>query len=620
MGTSTLWLCYFPNCFTHHLCGNTNNKCIFSPKQHQTTISLPLTYFHLFASKTNTTTTTTRRSRRLKTDDEIRSDIRQFLDEVGLPDGHIPSTKELLSHGRNDLANIVRRRGHKKIQDLLTSLCGNVNSLETGKGLDERSDAANDIEVLLTGQNEKVDGSDDGTTVSTEFLQGDSSGSMYADSTPSLDECTSAPVESSDISFVEDGLGELKYHSEEVNNVAEAYFHPTEVTTVDNDLGSSSEGLYPNFDSQSSMPTEISGESSFETTQYGNSECDDALLGKMVGDITFPLTVPSTENHSITSYSDPDVDNREKEFNCLEPSVDLSVEQKDWGALESLDDYNNNITDDVPTTSGSEFSENKIDSISSSANVSDINLDTSFNLSMEEKVANFIQNGDLDPVEGAHPPKENNAMAHNGNSLTSNQVVPSGKLDQPLCIYRDDHMLHEDPMTHFDKDLDAEGSNVQNQSEINHLKFMLKELELSRLKEQIEKEKHALSVLQTKAEEEISKARKLISEKDAELHEAEESLSGLKEVLVEFCGDGDVVEVAGSFNGWHHPIKMDPQPLTSVIDHDGSRKSRFWSAVLWLYPGVYEIKFVVDGDWRTDPQRESVARGHICNNILRVDR
>jgi hypothetical protein len=182
--------------------------------------------------------------------------------------------------------------------------------------------------------------------------------------------------------------------------VAEGYFHPTEVTTVDNDLGSSSEGLYPNFDSQSSMPTEISGESSFETTRYGNSECDDALMGKMVGDITFPLTVPSTENHSNTSYNDPDVDNREKEFSRLEPSVDLSIEQKDWGALESLDDYNNNITDDVPTTSGSEFSENKIDLISSSANVSDINPDTSFNLSMEERVANFIQNGDLDPVEG----------------------------------------------------------------------------------------------------------------------------------------------------------------------------------------------------------------------------
>lgn len=40
----------------------------------------------------------------------------------------------------------------------------------------------------------------------------------------------------------------------------------------------------------------------------------------------------------------------------------------------------------------------------------------------------------------------------------------------------------------------------------------------------------ALSALQTKAGEEISKAQRLISEKDAELDAAEESLTGLKEV------------------------------------------------------------------------------------------
>lgn len=41
----------------------------------------------------------------------------------------------------------------------------------------------------------------------------------------------------------------------------------------------------------------------------------------------------------------------------------------------------------------------------------------------------------------------------------------------------------------------------------------------------------ALSDLQTKSETEIRKAQKLISEKDEELHAAEESLSGLEEVL-----------------------------------------------------------------------------------------
>ncbi|CAK8571645.1 unnamed protein product [Lathyrus sativus] len=562
--TTTLRFRYFPNCFLTHPCSSSSsggNKCMFSSTQHQTTISLPLsssTHFHLLASQTSNTTTA-RKNRKLKTDDEICSEIRQFIAEVGLPHDHIPSTKELILHRRNDLANIVRRRGHKKIQDLLTSsLYGEIDSLNTGEILEERLDSTNDSVDLLTGQNE-------------------------------------------------DGVGELKDYAEVVNNVAEGNFRPTEVTTVDNDCSSSTEDFYPNFDSLSSMPTEISGESPSETTLFGNSEGEDTLMAKMVGDITFPLSVPSMENHSNTSFKDPDLDTENR----------VSMEQKDCGVLEGVDIYYNYIAEDVYQTS--EFFENKIDSVIRFADIRDVNLETSSNLSLEERVANFIQNGDLDAVEGARPHKENNVMANNVKSLTSNQVIPPGKLDQPL---REDHMPHEDPITHFDKDLDAEAPNVQNQSEINHLKFMLKELELTRLKEQIEKEKHALSVLQTKAEEEISKAKKLLSEKDAELLEAEESLSGLKEVLIEFSGDGDVVEVAGSFNGWHHPIKMDPQPqpLTSVIDHGGSRKSRFWSAMLWLYPGVYEIKFVVDGHWTTDPQRESVGRGHICNNILRVDR
>ncbi|GAY65197.1 hypothetical protein CUMW_239330 [Citrus unshiu] len=30
------------------------------------------------------------------------------------------------------------------------------------------------------------------------------------------------------------------------------------------------------------------------------------------------------------------------------------------------------------------------------------------------------------------------------------------------------------------------------------------------------------------------------------------------------------------------------------------------------------IKFIVDGQWKVDPQRESVTKGGICNNILRA--
>ncbi|KAJ0663557.1 putative AMP-activated kinase, glycogen-binding protein [Helianthus annuus] len=42
--------------------------------------------------------------------------------------------------------------------------------------------------------------------------------------------------------------------------------------------------------------------------------------------------------------------------------------------------------------------------------------------------------------------------------------------------------------------------------------------------------------------------------------------------------------------------------------------------MLWLYPGIYEIKFIVDGKWMIDPMKEVVTRGSIQNNVLRVDR
>lgn len=32
-----------------------------------------------------------------------------------------------------------------------------------------------------------------------------------------------------------------------------------------------------------------------------------------------------------------------------------------------------------------------------------------------------------------------------------------------------------------------------------------------------------------------------------------------------------------------------------------------------------QIKFVVDGDWKIDPERETVNRNGVHNNILRVD-
>lgn len=43
------------------------------------------------------------------------------------------------------------------------------------------------------------------------------------------------------------------------------------------------------------------------------------------------------------------------------------------------------------------------------------------------------------------------------------------------------------------------------------------------------------------------------------------------QVRIQYSGDGEIVEVAGSFSGWHHRIKMDPQPSSSSKEPVGSR-------------------------------------------------
>ena len=52
----------------------------------------------------------------------------------------------------------------------------------------------------------------------------------------------------------------------------------------------------------------------------------------------------------------------------------------------------------------------------------------------------------------------------------------------------------------------------------------------------------------------------------------------------------ETVFVAGSFNGWNsgaNPMKRD--------------KEGVWSAIVDLFPGTYEYRFVVDDMWKDDP-------------------
>lgn len=63
--------------------------------------------------------------------------------------------------------------------------------------------------------------------------------------------------------------------------------------------------------------------------------------------------------------------------------------------------------------------------------------------------------------------------------------------------------------------------------------------------------------------------------------------------------DARSVCVAGTFNGW------DPQQTTLNRESNG-----IWKATVALSPGRYEYRFVVDGQWVSDPN----AQASVPNN------
>ena len=84
-----------------------------------------------------------------------------------------------------------------------------------------------------------------------------------------------------------------------------------------------------------------------------------------------------------------------------------------------------------------------------------------------------------------------------------------------------------------------------------------------------------------------------------------------KEVSFQFATDaGSEVFVAGAFNGWDfkkHPMRDNPN-------------SGVYKATVALAPGRYEYKFVVNGEWRVDPNcPEWVPNEHgTLNSVMSV--
>ncbi|CAM6100033.1 unnamed protein product [Calypogeia fissa] len=105
---------------------------------------------------------------------------------------------------------------------------------------------------------------------------------------------------------------------------------------------------------------------------------------------------------------------------------------------------------------------------------------------------------------------------------------------------------------------------------------------------------------------EIMEARKILDETIREVERTKSISQHLRTARIVWPNPANEVYLTGSFNGWNSQVKLEKS------------SAGVFTCSLPLYPGKYEIKFVVDGSWRVDTQRPIVYVGGFENNVLTV--
>ncbi|XP_010652524.1 protein PTST homolog 2, chloroplastic isoform X2 [Vitis vinifera] len=113
-----------------------------------------------------------------------------------------------------------------------------------------------------------------------------------------------------------------------------------------------------------------------------------------------------------------------------------------------------------------------------------------------------------------------------------------------------------------------------------------------------------LAVVEGKMALAIIDAQKLVEEKQKRIGDAHSTLQLLRSSCIVWPNSASEVLLAGSFDGWTTQRRME-RSSTGIF-----------SLCLRLYPGRYEIKFIVDGVWRIDPLRPLVHSDGYENNLL----
>ncbi|XP_075077918.1 protein PTST homolog 2, chloroplastic isoform X5 [Nicotiana tabacum] len=130
------------------------------------------------------------------------------------------------------------------------------------------------------------------------------------------------------------------------------------------------------------------------------------------------------------------------------------------------------------------------------------------------------------------------------------------------------------------------------------------ENEFMNARERLRSLRAKLAVLEGKMTLAIIDAQKILEEKQKRIDSASKALQILRTACIVWTNSASEVLLAGSFDGWTTQRKMEKS------------RERVFSISLKLYPGTYEIKFIVDGIWRIDPLRPTVHNNGHENNLL----
>lgn len=132
--------------------------------------------------------------------------------------------------------------------------------------------------------------------------------------------------------------------------------------------------------------------------------------------------------------------------------------------------------------------------------------------------------------------------------------------------------------------------------------------EIKKARDILRSTKAKLTVIEGEIALDVFVSRKSIEEKWKRLPAVEKIVSMLRCVWIVWPHSASEVLLAGSFDGWTSQRKMEKKNPSDGV----------FSLWLKLYPGRYEIKFIVDGVWTIDPLHPVDNSNGFQNNLLIV--